>query len=119
VGNPHWISASTVGETPTVAGFFPHWLFVFWGRKRVTIKVYERGRQLRRAYFDMGKKLTGYIAIFIGIFAVPLWLGWPSVKDCTAAGNNLYSCSAAAWVRGDIRIAGKIMLIITFGLKGA
>jgi hypothetical protein len=76
-----------------------------------------RGRQLRRPQRNsiMGKKL----ALCSVIFAFPLWLGWSSVKDCTAAGNNFYSCSAAAWVRGDIKIAGKVMLVLTLGRQGA
>jgi hypothetical protein len=63
----------------------------------------------------MGKKL----AFCSVLLALPLWLGWSSVKDCTDAGNNFYSCSVAAWVRGDIKIAGKMMLVLTLGRQGA
>ena len=67
----------------------------------------------------VGKKLVVYVVMFVGGCAVPLWLGWSSVQDCTAAGNNFYSCSAAALVRGDIKIAGKVMLAITLGRQGS
>jgi hypothetical protein len=62
----------------------------------------------------MGKKLRICLVIFLAGLALPLWLGWATVKDCTAGGNNFYSCSAAAVVRGQIKIAGGIMSMLIF-----
>ena len=60
-----------------------------------------------------------WLTIFIVAIAFPLRIGWSSVKECTDSGNNFFSCSAAAWARGEIKIAGVVMWIITLGTKGA
>jgi hypothetical protein len=66
----------------------------------------------------MGRNLIPYVTIFVlAFFVLPFWVGQETVKECTAVGNNVYSCSAAAVVRGQIKISETVSILFFWKTK--
>jgi hypothetical protein len=65
----------------------------------------QRRRPSSRPWLPVGR---------LAFAALPFWVDRETVQECTMSDSNSYSCSAAAVVRAQIKIAGRIMSMLTF-----